>query len=171
MITFLNILAEQGRLSTHSEVMLELPNASGLNDLYIFITLLHMGELRDTMSSKTIRKILKNWKTKMLITFLVVPKSRSWRPITITNFVMLLIRKGLGSYSGKDAYNSVDTYWRKCGQVLCFENYDFELVFKKRIWSKPIPLLFAVHVEIAKDQKKCFSPLIRVTTHSEYFTL
>lgn len=46
MTTFLNILAEQGRLSTHSEVMLELPNASGLNDLYIFITLLHMGELR-----------------------------------------------------------------------------------------------------------------------------
>lgn len=34
--------------------MLELPNASGLNDLYIFIALLHMAELRDTMSSKTI---------------------------------------------------------------------------------------------------------------------
>ena len=64
-------------MSTHSEVMLELPNASGLNDLYIFIALLHMAELRDTMSSETIRKILKNCKTKMLITFLVVPKSRS----------------------------------------------------------------------------------------------
>ena len=43
----------------------------------------------------------------MLITFLVVPKSRSWRPITITNFVMLLIRKGSGSYSGEGTYKSV----------------------------------------------------------------
>ena len=47
--------------------MLELPNASGLNDLYIFIALLHMVELRDTMSSKTIRKYWKIEKRKCLL--------------------------------------------------------------------------------------------------------